>query len=253
MPNVGKSSFVNKILNENKSIVSDKAGTTRDSIDSFINYYNKRIRLIDTAGLRKKTKIIDAIEFYSVVRTTRSIQECDVAAILIDASKGFHGQDKSIIKHTIDNGKGLVIVINKWDLIKKDSFTMKNFKDEMIYRLPVLKYYPIIFVSIKNNLRVRNVLKKALDVYDKRKKKLKTNLLNEVFSRIVMQFPPPATKGKEVSIKYVTQIRKSPPLFGVYSNHPNLITKSYEKYLINQIRERFDFEGVPLNISFRKK
>ena len=253
MPNVGKSSFVNKILNENKSIVSDTAGTTRDSVDSFINYYNKKIRLIDTAGLRKKTKIVDAIEFYSVVRTIRSIEECDVAVILIDASKGFHRQDKSIIKHAIDRGKGLIVVINKWDLIEKDSFTMNNFKDKMIYKLPILKYYPIIFISIKNNLRIRNVLEKSLDVYNKRGTKLKTSLLNEVINNIVMQCPPPATKGKAVSIKYVTQIRKDPPLFGVYSNHPNLITRSYEKYLINQIREKFDFEGVPLNISFRKK
>ena len=253
MPNVGKSSFVNKILNEKKSIVSDIAGTTRDSIDSVVKYFNKNIRLIDTAGLRRKTKVNDAIEFYSTVRTNRSIEECDVAAIIIDASKGFHGQDKNIIKHTIEKGKGVVVVINKWDLIKKDSYTMKNFKDEIIYSMPELKYYPIIFISIINNLRLRQVLESSLDIFNKRNQKIKTSLLNEVFSGIIKNYPPPSVKGKEVSIKYITQIRNSPPLIGVFSNHPELISKTYEKYLINQLREHFDFDGVPLNISLRHK
>jgi len=253
MPNVGKSSFVNKILDENKSIVSDSAGTTRDSIDSFINYHSKKIRIIDTAGLRKKTKINDSIEFYSTIRTMRSIEDCDVAAILIDAKKGFHHQDKSIIKDIIDKGKGLIVVINKWDLIEKDTYTMKNFQDDMLYKLPNLKHYPILFISIKNNLRVRKVISKTLDVYQRRKKKIKTSLLNQVFSDIITNYPPPAIKGKEVSIKYITQIRIAPPLFGIFSNHPDLITKSYAKYLSNQIRERIDFNGVPINLSFRKK
>ena len=253
MPNLGKSSYVNKILNEKKSIVSKIAGTTRDSIDSVIKYFNYNIRLIDTAGLRKKTKISDAIEFYSTVRTNRSIEECDVAAILIDASKGFHGQDKNIIKSTIDKGKGVVIVVNKWDLIEKDTYTMKNFTDEIIYKMPELKFYPIIFISITNNLRLRKVLDQSLEVYEKRKQKIKTSLLNETLNSIIKNYPPPSTKGKEVSIKYITQIRKSPPLIGIFSNHPDLISKTYEKYLINQLRENFDFEGVPINISLRKK
>jgi len=253
MPNVGKSSFVNKILDENKSIVSDSAGTTRDSIDSFINYHSKKIRIIDTAGLRKKTKINDSIEFYSTIRTMRSIEDCDVAAILVDAKKGFHHQDKSIIKDIIDKGKGLIVVINKWDLIEKDTYTMKNFQDDMVHKLPNLKHYPILFISIKNNLRVRKVISKTLDVYQRRKKKIKTSLLNEVFNDIITNYPPPAIKGKEVSIKYITQIRIAPPLFGIFSNHPDLITRSYEKYLSNQIRERIDFNGVPINFSFRKK
>ena len=253
MPNVGKSSFVNKILNEKKSIVSDLAGTTRDSIDSILKHFKKNIRLIDTAGLRRKTKINDAIEFYSTVRTNRSIEECDVAAILVDASKGFHGQDKNIIKSTIERGKGVVVVVNKWDLIEKDTYTMKNFKDEIVYSMPELKYYPIIFISIKNNLRLRQVLDTSLEVYFKRNQKIKTSLLNDVFIQILKNYPPPSSKGKEVSIKYITQIRKSPPLIGIYSNHPDLISKTYEKYLINQLRENFDFDGVPLNISLRKK
>ena len=253
MPNVGKSSFVNKILNEKKSIVSDLAGTTRDSIDSIIKYFKQSIRLIDTAGLRKKTKINDAIEFYSTVRTNRSIEECDVAAILIDASKGFHGQDKNIIKYTIEKGKGVVIVVNKWDLIEKDTYTMKNFIEDIQYSMPELRYYPIIFISIKNNLKLREVLDTSLDVYKKRNQKIKTRLLNDVFNRIVKNYPPPSVKGKEVSIKYITQIRNSPPLIGIYSNHPDLISKTYEKYLVNQLRENFDFDGVPINISLRKK
>ena len=253
MPNVGKSSFVNKILDENKSIVSDLAGTTRDSIDSFINYFSKKIRIIDTAGLRKKTKVTDSIEFYSTIRTMRSIEDCDVAAILIDAQKGFHQQDKSIIKGVVDKGKGLIVVINKWDLIEKDTYTMKNFKDDMIYDLPILKHYPILFISIKNNLRVRKVLDSALEVFDLRKQKIKTSLLNDIFNQILINYPPPAVKGKEIKIKYITQIRTSPPLFGVFLNHPDLITKSYEKYLSNQIREKINLNGVPINLSFRKK
>ena len=253
MPNVGKSSFVNKILDENKSIVSDLAGTTRDSIDSFINYFSKKIRIIDTAGLRKKTKVTDSIEFYSTIRTMRSIEDCDVAAILIDAQKGFHQQDKSIIKGVVDKGKGLIVVINKWDLIEKDTYTMKNFKDDMIYDFPILKHYPILFISIKNNLRVRKVLDSALEVFDLRKQKIKTSLLNDIFNQILINYPPPAVKGKEIKIKYITQIRTSPPLFGVFLNHPDLITKSYEKYLSNQIREKINLNGVPINLSFRKK
>ena len=253
MPNVGKSSFVNTVLDENKSIVSSIAGTTRDSIDSFINYFSKTVRIIDTAGLRKKTKIIDSIEFYSTIRTMRSIEECDVAAIIIDADKGFHHQDKSIIKDIIDRGKGLIIVVNKWDLIKKDTNTMKNFKDDMIYKFPTLKHYPILFMSIKNNLKVRQVIKQTLEVYRLRKKKIKTSLLNEILKDIIINYPPPAIKGKDISIKYITQITSSPPLFGIFSNHPDLITKSYEKYLSNQIRERIDLNGVPIRLSFRKK
>ena len=253
MPNVGKSSFVNKILDENKSIVSDLAGTTRDSIDSFINYFSKKIRIIDTAGLRKKTKVTDSIEFYSTIRTMRSIEECDVAAILVDAEKGFHQQDKSIIKGIIDKGKGLIVVINKWDLIEKDTYTMKNFQDDMIYKLPILKHYPILFISIKNNVRVRKVIETALEIYKLRKQKIKTSLLNEIFNQIITNYPPPAIKGKEIKIKYITQIRTSPPLFGIFLNHPDLITRSYEKYLSNQIREKVNFSGVPINLSFRKK
>ena len=253
MPNVGKSSFVNKIVNEEKSIVSKISGTTRDSIDSYINYFNKKIRLIDTAGLRKRTKIVDSIEFYSTVRTMRSIEECDVAAVLIDSSKGFHNQDKTIIRDLIDRGKGLIVVVNKWDLITKKTHTMKQFKDDMVYELPILKNYPIIFISIKNNLRVRQVLEKSLEVFNSRNQKIKTSLLNKVLLEIMHKYPPPAVNGKEISIKYATQLTTSPPLFGLYLNHPDLLTKSYEKYLLNQLYGQLSFNGVPIRISFRKK
>ena len=253
MPNVGKSSFVNKILDQNKSIVSNIAGTTRDSIDSYINYFKNKIRLIDTAGLRKTTKINDAIEFYSIVRTNRTIEDCDVAAILVDASKGFHNQDKNIIRKVIESGKGLIIIINKWDLINKKNITKNDFKEEMIYSLPDLRYYPIKFISIKNNYKVRSVLEESVEVFKRRNIKIKTRLLNDVLLDITKNYPPPSTKGKEVSIKYITQIRNSPPLFGIYSNNPSYISKTYKKYLVNQIRERFNLDGVPVNISFRKK
>ena len=253
MPNVGKSSLMNNLLKEEKSIVTDIAGTTRDSVDSYINFHKRKIRIIDTAGLRKKSKISDSLEFYSTVRTYRVIDESNIVSVLIDADKGFHSQDKNLINYVIEKGKGLLIVINKWDLIEKDTYTMKNFKDDMIYDLPILKHYPILFISIKNNVRVRKVIETALEIYKLRKQKIKTSLLNEIFNQIITNYPPPAIKGKEIKIKYITQIRTSPPLFGIFLNHPDLITRSYEKYLSNQIREKVNFTGVPINLSFRKK
>jgi GTP-binding protein len=252
MPNVGKSSLMNGLLQEEKSIVTPIAGTTRDSIDSFLRYNKQDFRLIDTAGLRKKSKITGDIEFYSTVRTFRVIQDCDLAAVLIDADKGFNNQDKDIIRHVIDSGKGLIIVINKWDLMEKDTHTQKEYRLDIIGQYPKLEYYPILFISVAHNLRTREVLKTSLEVFKERQRKLKTSDVND-FIKIAMAYhSPPILKGKNITIKYGTQVHHSPPIFALFSNHPNDIPVQYKRYLENSLRDRFGFNGVPIKISFRE-
>ena len=253
MPNVGKSSMMNAILKEEKSIVTDIAGTTRDSVDSYINYFNRTIRIIDTAGLRRKSKITDSIEYYSLVRTNRVIEECDIAAVMIDAKKGFGNQDKDIVRYVIDSGKGLIIVVNKWDLIEKDNDTMKEFIEEMIYRYSGVSHYPILFTSVTENQRLFNLLEVSIELDEKRKRKIGTKELNTFLEKSYSKYPPPAIKGKNLKIKYGTQVHHSPPIFAFYTNHPGLYPVSYKRYLENQLREHFDLKGVSFIISFRKK
>ena len=253
MPNVGKSSMMNALLKEEKSIVTDIAGTTRDSVDSYIQYFNRTIRIIDTAGLRRKSKITDSIEYYSLVRTNRIIEECDVAAVMIDAEKGFGNQDKDIVRYVIDSGKGLIIVVNKWDLIEKDTDTMKEFIEEIIYRYPAVSHYPILFTSVLENKRLFNLLDLSIELFDKRKDKIATSDLNSFLEVCYSKYPPPAVKGKNLKIKYGTQVHHSPPIFAFYTNHPELYPVAYKRYLENQLREHFDLKGVSFIISFRKK
>ena len=253
MPNVGKSSLMNAILKEDKSIVTDVAGTTRDSVDSYIKYFGRSIRLIDTAGLRRKAKIKDSVEFYSTVRTNRVISECDLSILMIDAVKGFDKQDKDIARSIIDAGKGLMIVVNKWDLIEKNTNTMKDFIDEIEYRYTNMQHYPILFISVKNNLRIGNILEAALKIYDRRSSNYKTAELNKFIESVSLKFPPPAVKGKNLTIKYVTQVHHSPPIFVFYSNFPDLYPISYKRYIENQLRKSFDLQGSPIRISFRQK
>ena len=253
MPNVGKSSLMNGLLQKEKSIVTPLAGTTRDSIDSFLRYHKKDIRLIDTAGLRKKSKITGDLEFYSTVRTFRVIQDCDVAAVLIDANKGFNNQDKDIIRHVIDSGKGLIIVVNKWDLLKKNTHTQKEFRQDIIDQYPVLGYYPILFISVSHNLRTREVLKRALTVFNERQKKIKTADVNEFIKKAMSHHSPPVINGKNITIKYGAQVHHSPPIFVFITNQPSAIPVQYKRYLENSIRDHFGFEGVPIKISFREK
>ena len=254
MPNVGKSSLMNYILDDQKSIVTNIAGTTRDSVDSYIQYFKRDIRIIDTAGLRRRSKVDDSIEFYSNLRTFKVIDESDVSAVLIDAGKGFDNQDKNIIRYIIDKGKGLLVIINKWDLITdKDTNRMRDIKDDMIHEYSNLQHYPIQFISIKNNFKVGEVLKNILKIYDKRRLKISTSKLNTTLKSIVSHYPPPSTKGKAIKLNYITQVSTSPPLIVIFSNFPDLIGESYKRYLGNQIRKIFDFNGVPIRISFRKK
>ena len=254
MPNVGKSSLMNYILDENKSIVTNIAGTTRDSVDSYIKYYKNEIRIIDTAGLRRRSKIDDSIEFYSNIRTFKVIDESDVVSVLVDISKGFDNQDKNIIRHVIDKGKGLIIIINKWDLVdEKETNTMRNLKEDIIYDYPNIKHFPIKFISIKNNFRVGEVLRNMLDVYNKRKSKISTSKLNVILESIIRYYSPPSVKGKEIKLKYITQVSTQPPLFVIFTNHPDLIPESYKRYVENKVREECDFFGVPILFSYRKK
>ena len=253
MPNVGKSSLMNNLLQEEKSIVTNLAGTTRDSVDSFLRYYNQNIRLIDTAGLRKKSKINDNIEFYSSIRTYRVINECDISVVMIDAQKGFNNQDKDIIRYVIESGKGLILVVNKWDLIKKDTETQKDYKQKMIDQFPTLNYYPILFISVLHNLRTRIILKNCLNIFKERQKKVKTMELNNFIKESVKYHAPPISKGKNITIKYGAQVRHSPPIFAFFSNQPNLIPVQYKRYIENRLRDNFGFTGVPIKISFRKK
>jgi len=209
--------------------------------------------MIDTAGLRKRSKVTDSIEFYSNLRTFKVIDESDVVAILIDARKGFDNQDKNIVRYVIDKGKGLSIIINKWDLIDdKQTNTMRDIADDMIYDFPSLEHYPIKFISIKNNFRVGEVLKNILEIYEKRKSKISTSNLNSILARIVSHYSPPSSKGKDIKLKYITQVSTEPPLFAIFSNFPDLIGESYKRYVENQLRDFIDFKGVPIRISFRK-
>ena len=253
MPNVGKSSLMNKILDEEKSIVTNIAGTTRDSVDSYVKYFGNNFRLIDTAGLRKKSKIDDALEFYSTVRTSRVIEECNIAAILIDAKKGFHAQDKNIINDIIDRGKGLILIINKWDLIDKQNDTMNLYKEDIIYEYPNLQYFPILFMSVKHNLKVRKVLEVGMKVSQNLNKRIKTNELNNFLKKVINSYPPPSVKGKDINIKYMSQLKSNKPLFVFFTSYPELIPESYKRYLKNQIYENFDFEGVAIKLTFKRK
>ena len=253
MPNVGKSSFVNKILNKNLSIVSNIAGTTRDSVDSFLKYYNKTIRLVDTAGLRKRSKIKEEIEFYSLIRTERSLEEADVAIVMIDAKLGFRKQDRDIVRMVINQGKGMVLVVNKWDLVNKDTDSMKIYIDQIVHQFPSIGHYPIVFTSVTSNKRVQIVLSEAIEVYERRNYKLKTKDLNNWLDTILQINPPPAVKGKYLKIKYVSQIRSAPPLFVFFTNHPDLFPIQYKRFLENQIRSEFNLKGVSIKISFIAK
>ncbi|GAH34257.1 unnamed protein product, partial [marine sediment metagenome] len=253
VPNAGKSSFLNAILKEEKAIVTPVPGTTRDSIDSFIRYMGRTLRLIDTAGLRRKARISDAIEYYSTVRTLRSIDECHVAIVIIDAERGFHTQDRQIMSRVMEQGKGLVAAVNKWDAIEKDTGTMGQWTDTMRAAYKPLEHVPLVFVSVHHNQRVWKALELALGVYEQTTRQISTSELNKFLEEAVKYLPPPAVKGKHIQIKYTAQVHRQPPLFAFFCNHPRLIPVSYRRYLENRLRDRFGFDGVPIKLSFRQK
>ena len=253
MPNVGKSSLTNALLQREQSIVTPIAGTTRDSIDAYLKYYGQTITLVDTAGLRKRSKVSDNIEFYSNVRTQRAILNSDVTLVLIDAEKGFSKQDKAIVDDVIKKGKGLVFIVNKWDLVDKENHTMKDFTDEIAYQFKALYHYPILFISAKTKQRVSKVLGLAQSVYETREKTISTAKLNNFLQKLLRQQSPPATRGKVINLKYMTQVNAAPHLFVIFTNYPKLVPQSYRRFIENQLRETFDLMGVPIRISFRRK
>ena len=252
-PNVGKSSLLNVLLGKERSIVTDEAGTTRDAIHSRYKMFGKDFILIDTAGIRKKSKVKDDIEFYSVLRSLRALEDCDVCIVVIDAERGLESQDVNIVSLAQKQGKGIVIMVNKWDLIEKDSKTSDKFKKEMLESLKPIDYLPFIFASATNKQRVFQVVEKAVEVYHNKTKKVPTSQLNEALLPEIAHYPPPAIKGKHIQIKYITQVAARSPTFALFCNLPQYVQESYQRFLENKLRENFDFEGVPVRLFFRKK
>lgn len=252
-PNVGKSSFVNALLDKKVNIVTPIAGTTRDAIDTRFQAFGHDLILVDTAGLRKRAKVDENIEFYSTLRTIRAIEECNVAILLMDATEGVMAQDLSVFSLIQENRKGLVIAVNKWDLVEKDTKTAIEFEKRIKERIAPFTDVPIIFTSTVEKQRLLKTLELALQVYENRERKIQTSQLNEIMLDAVARHHPPAMRGKIVKIKYVTQIPASSPTFLFFTNYPKDVAESYKRYLENQLRENFDFKGIPINIFFRKK
>ncbi len=252
-PNVGKSSFLNVLLGKERSIVTDEAGTTRDAVHSRYKMFGNDLILIDTAGIRKKSKVRKDIEFYSVLRSLRALEDCDVCIVVIDAVRGLESQDVNIISLAQKQGKGIVIMVNKWDLIEKDSQTAEKHKKEMLESLAPIDYVPFIFASVLSKQRIFQVIEKAVEVYNNKIKKVLTSQLNDALLPEIAHYPPPAIKGKHIQIKYITQVAARTPSFAFFCNLPQYIQESYQRFLENKLRENFDFEGVPVRLFFRKK
>lgn len=252
-PNVGKSSLTNALLGYDRSIVTDIPGTTRDSIDSILKYYGKEIVLVDTAGLRRKSKVQENIEFYSNVRTYRALWESDVSVILLDSELGLENQDQKIIQEAVRRRKGIILAINKWDLIEKDSKTAKHYEDELRSQLGTADFIPIIFISALTKQRIYKLIDISLQIYEERSKKIPTQELNDIILDEVKKTPPPSTpNGKEIKIKYITQVGEHYPIFLFFANDNKYIPDSYKRFLEKLIRNRFGFSGVPMTISFKE-
>lgn len=252
-PNVGKSSFLNVLTGSTRSIVTPLAGTTRDAIDTRYKLYGKQLLLIDTAGIRKKEKVKDNIEFYAVIRAIRALQEADVCMIMLDATVGLERQDVNLISLAHRYKKGLVILVNKWDLYQKDSHTAAVYRKELLKKLVPLDYMPVLFISALHKQRIYQSLEATLQVYENRKQRIATAVLNKVMLAAIEHYRPPAVKGKHIKIKYVTQLPTQTPVFAFFCNLPQYIQTSYKRYLVNQLRSHFDLLGVPIKLVFRKK
>jgi len=252
-PNVGKSSLINALLGENRNIVTPVAGTTRDSIFTPYKSFGMEFLLVDTAGIRKKAKVSEDIEFYSVMRSIRAIENCDVCLLMVDATQGFEAQDQSILHLVERNHKGLVILVNKWDLIEKDHTTSKAYENLIMDRIAPFQDVPIIFTSVTEKQRVLKALETALQVQENRKRHITTSKLNDLLLPIIEVNPPPISKGKSVKIKYITQLPLAYPAFVFFCNLPQYVKDPYKRFLENQIRKNFDFSGVPMEIFIRKK
>lgn len=251
-PNVGKSSLVNALYDEDRNIVTDIAGTTRDTVNTRFTKFGHDFMLLDTAGLRKKTKVHENLEFYSVMRSVRTIENSDVCMLLIDATRGFESQDQAIFHLAEKNKKGIVVVVNKWDLVEKDTNTTKQAEEYIRNKTAPFVDYPIVFTSALTKQRVLKALDEAMEVYKRRSSRVTTSKLNEIVLPIVKDSPPPMLKGKSVKIKYITQLPTATPQFVFFANLPQYIKEPYKRFVENKFRKLFDFRGVPIQIYFRK-
>jgi|TARA_B110000305_G_C19418635_1_gene629520 GTP-binding protein len=252
-PNAGKSSFINALIGVERNIVTDIAGTTRDSIDTKYNRFGFDFNLVDTAGIRRKAKVKEDLEFYSVMRAVRTIEHCDVAIVMIDATRGFEGQDQSIFWLAEKNKKGVVVLINKWDLVEKETNTMKAYEAMVRKEIAPFTDVPIIFTSVLTKQRIFKAIETAVTVFENRKKRIATSKLNETMLEIVKQNPPPAWKGKFVKIKYCMQLPTITPQFVFFCNLPQYVRDPYKRFIENKVRDIYDFQGVPIIIHFRQK
>jgi GTP-binding protein len=252
-PNVGKSSLLNSLIGEERTIVSDIAGTTRDTIHTRYKLFQKDFILIDTAGIRRKSKVHEDLEFYSVIRAIKALDEADVCLLLLDAEKGITAQDLTIFSLAAKKGKGIVVLVNKWDLIQKETNTAKDYEKQLKQRLAPFNDVPIIFISAKEKIRILKAIEAGLDVYENRQRKIPTAQLNDVMLKAIESYHPPVVRGNPIKIKYITQLPTAVPSFAFFSNFPDDIKLPYRNYLENKVRENFNFTGVPVRIFFRKK
>ena len=252
-PNVGKSSMVNALLGEERNIVTDIAGTTRDSIHSVYKKFGKEFELVDTAGIRKKSAVHENLEFYSVIRAIRALEEADVCMIMLDATLGVESQDMKILNLAIKRHKGIVILVNKWDLVEKETNTARDFELRIKQKIAPFSDVSVVFISVLDKLRIFKAIEIALEVYERKTQRIKTSQLNEVMLKAIERYPPPAHRGRMIKIKYVSQLPLPYPAFAFFCNHPKHVKGSYRNYLENKLRESFDFTGVPISIYFRQK
>ncbi|OGU58828.1 MAG: ribosome biogenesis GTPase Der [Ignavibacteria bacterium GWF2_33_9] len=252
-PNVGKSSLTNALLGFDRSIVTDIPGTTRDAIDSVYKYFGEEIVIIDTAGLRKRSQIKENIEMYSILRTARAIERCDVGVVLLDATRGLEDQDKKIINMLDTARKGILIAVNKWDLVEKDTFTADSFRKDFNEILPTYSYIPMQFISALTKQRIIKVIESVKEIDTRRKTRIKTSELNDVLVPLLDLSPTPSIRGRDLKINFITQVKTEPPVFAFFCNDPKLVPDNYKRFLENQIRKHWDFTGVPISLIFRKK
>jgi GTP-binding protein len=252
-PNAGKSSIINALIGEDRFVVTDIAGTTRDAIDTKYNRFGFEFNLVDTAGIRRKAKVKEDLEFYSVMRSVRAIEHSDVCILVIDATRGFESQDQNIFWLAEKNRKGIVILVNKWDLIEKDTMTARDYERKIREEIAPFTDVPIIFVSAKEKQRLLKALEAAVEVFENRKQRVATSKFNELMLPIIEAYPPPALKGKYIKIKYCMQLPTPTPQFVFFANLPQYVKDPYKRFIENKLREHYNFSGVPIDIYFRQK